>query len=68
MQFNHDWAETSPGDRARWARTEMAVNMLAPTLLTALLLDDLRHLGVARFVHALSRVAPALATAIPKGS
>lgn len=160
VQFNHDWAETSPDDRARWARTELSVNMLAPTLLTALFLDDLRaadpgvvvnvtsllalspkssapvysaskaalrsftralrwqldgsapvrvvevippmvdtamtagrgskkmqpadaaerivqglerdeteiHLGVARFVHTLSRVAPVLATAILKGS
>lgn len=42
VQFNHDWASTGPDDRARWAETELAVNLVAPTVLTALLLDDLR--------------------------
>jgi short-subunit dehydrogenase involved in D-alanine esterification of teichoic acids len=41
VQYNHDWAETPATDRARWAQTELSLNTLAPTLLTALFLDDL---------------------------
>jgi uncharacterized oxidoreductase len=42
VQFNHDWAGTDAKDRTRWARAELSVNLLAPTLLTSLFLDDLR--------------------------
>jgi uncharacterized oxidoreductase len=41
VQFNHDWTETSPSGRDARARLEVAVDLLAPIRLTALLLDDL---------------------------
>ena len=42
VQFNHIWTETDASDRAQWARVELSVNVLAPVLLTAHFLDDLR--------------------------
>ncbi|MGD2070803.1 MAG: SDR family NAD(P)-dependent oxidoreductase [Gemmatimonadota bacterium] len=60
VQFNHDWAGTDAEDRARWARTELTVNLLAPTLLTSLFLDDLRRHdpGVVVNVTSLLALAP----------
>ncbi len=60
VQFNHEWAHTRPDDRARWAETELTVNLVAPALLTALLLDDLRAAdpGVVVNVTSLLALAP----------
>lgn len=60
VQFNHGWARTRSDDRARWAETELAVNLVAPALLTALLLDDLRagDPGVVVNVTSLLALAP----------
>lgn len=60
VQFNHGWAGTDAEDRTRWARTELSVNLLAPTLLTSLFLDDLRRHdpGVVVNVTSLLALAP----------
>ena len=57
VQFNHDWAETSAEDRVRWAHTELCVNTMAPTLLTAHLLDDLRAAAPGVVVNVTSLLA-----------
>lgn len=57
VQFNHLWSETRPADRARWAATELSVNTLAPVLLTALLLDDLKAADPGLVVNVTSLLA-----------
>jgi len=57
VQFNHDWAETSADDRVRWAHTELSVNTLAPMLLTALFLDDIRAADPGLIVNVTSLLA-----------
>lgn len=57
VQFNHDWTDTRVEDRARWAEAELTVNLVAPTLLAALLLDDLRSADPGVVVNVTSLLA-----------
>ena len=65
VQFNHSWTETPADDRVARARREIELNLVAPVVLTALLLDDLMAAPESAVVNITSILALAPKTSGP---